>query len=229
MMLLLSSAGEGVGLDTSVVVGLFLPYTSCRLNLYMLLCKIHVYSCPWKNARLCVTWLLKLEGRMASFLRMMLPGSMSMLAMLGIVPMRYAHKRSFAYVFVCIFTYESAWVSFCAGAMQTVLSFSPSPSRISLSVCIHCITILRPHSLTRPLPPHSFPKPQFNQKNNTKQQIFQADPDATYYSKNVYDLATLEPVVAKPHSPDNKALARECRDIKVGQIVCGKGVSFVRL
>ena len=46
-------------------------------------------------------------------------------------------------------------------------------------------------------------------------QIFQADPDATYHSKFAYDLANLEPVVAKPHSPDNKELAKNCRDIKV--------------
>ena len=46
-------------------------------------------------------------------------------------------------------------------------------------------------------------------------QIFQADADASYHSKFAYDLASLEPVVAKPHSPDNRELAKNCRDIKV--------------
>ncbi len=51
--------------------------------------------------------------------------------------------------------------------------------------------------------------------------IFQADADAQYHSKFAYDLATLEPVVAKPHSPDNRALARECRDIKIDRVYIG--------
>ena len=34
--------------------------------------------------------------------------------------------------------------------------------------------------------------------------IFNSDPDATYYKKYTYNVETLEPVVAKPHSPDNR-------------------------
>jgi len=36
-----------------------------------------------------------------------------------------------------------------------------------------------------------------------------------------YDVSKLEPVVAKPHLPDNKALVRDCRDIKVDQVYIG--------
>lgn len=51
--------------------------------------------------------------------------------------------------------------------------------------------------------------------------IFQADPDAKYHSKYAYDLSSLEPVVAKPHSPDNRALAKDCRDIKIDRVYIG--------
>lgn len=44
---------------------------------------------------------------------------------------------------------------------------------------------------------------------------------AKYYSKRSYDLASLEPVVAKPHSPDNRALAKDCRDTKIDRVYIG--------
>lgn len=47
------------------------------------------------------------------------------------------------------------------------------------------------------------------------------DADATFYSDRVYDVSKLEPVVAKPHSPDNRALARECRDVKIDRVYIG--------
>ena len=48
-----------------------------------------------------------------------------------------------------------------------------------------------------------------------------SDPDATVQAEYRYDVSKLEPVVAKPHLPDNKALARACRDIKVDQVYIG--------
>ncbi len=47
------------------------------------------------------------------------------------------------------------------------------------------------------------------------------DPDATFYSDWHADVSTLEPVVAKPHSPDNRALARECSDVKIDRAYIG--------
>ena len=47
------------------------------------------------------------------------------------------------------------------------------------------------------------------------------DADAKVVSERVYDVAKLEPVVARPHLPDNKALARECRDVKIDQVYIG--------
>ena len=48
-----------------------------------------------------------------------------------------------------------------------------------------------------------------------------SDPDSPIKAEYRYDVSKLEPVVAKPHLPDNKALARECSDIKVDQAYIG--------
>jgi len=47
------------------------------------------------------------------------------------------------------------------------------------------------------------------------------DADARFYSDRHYDVTQLEPVVAKPHSPDNRALARECSDVKIDRVYIG--------
>lgn len=47
------------------------------------------------------------------------------------------------------------------------------------------------------------------------------DADAKVLSERAYDVSKLEPVVARPHLPDNKALARDCRDVKVDQVYIG--------
>jgi 3-isopropylmalate/(R)-2-methylmalate dehydratase large subunit len=44
---------------------------------------------------------------------------------------------------------------------------------------------------------------------------------AAYFADRTYDLATLEPVVAMPHSPDNRALAKDCRDTKIDRVYIG--------
>jgi 3-isopropylmalate/(R)-2-methylmalate dehydratase large subunit len=48
-----------------------------------------------------------------------------------------------------------------------------------------------------------------------------SDPDAKVAAEYRYDVASLEPVVAKPHLPDNKALARDCRGVKIDQVYIG--------
>lgn len=47
------------------------------------------------------------------------------------------------------------------------------------------------------------------------------DADAKFYSDQRYDVSTLEPVVAQPHSPDNRALARECSNVKIDRVYIG--------
>ena len=48
-----------------------------------------------------------------------------------------------------------------------------------------------------------------------------ADADASYYYYKHYDVSTLEPVVAKPHSPDNRAPVSECKDVKIDRVYIG--------
>jgi len=52
-------------------------------------------------------------------------------------------------------------------------------------------------------------------------EILLSDGDANYLSSKIYLSKELEPVVAKPHSPDNKALARELGAVKVHQAYIG--------
>ncbi|MGE5656405.1 MAG: 3-isopropylmalate dehydratase large subunit [Actinomycetota bacterium] len=47
------------------------------------------------------------------------------------------------------------------------------------------------------------------------------DADAKFYSDRTYDVSKLEPVVAKPHSPDNRDLVRNCRDVKIDRVYIG--------
>lgn len=51
--------------------------------------------------------------------------------------------------------------------------------------------------------------------------VHKDDPGAEYCYEYEWDLATLEPLVAKPHSPDNKALARECSDVRLDRAYIG--------
>ncbi|KAE8686746.1 3-isopropylmalate dehydratase large subunit [Hibiscus syriacus] len=48
-----------------------------------------------------------------------------------------------------------------------------------------------------------------------------SDAQASFLSEFRFDISNLEPLVAKPHSPDNRALARECKDIKVDRVYIG--------
>lgn len=52
-------------------------------------------------------------------------------------------------------------------------------------------------------------------------EVFYTDSDAQFYSDRRYDVSQLEPVVAQPHSPDNRALARECRHVKIDRVYIG--------
>lgn len=48
-----------------------------------------------------------------------------------------------------------------------------------------------------------------------------SDGHARFYKEYKFDVSKLEPVVAKPHSPDNRALARECKDVKIDRVYIG--------
>jgi 3-isopropylmalate/(R)-2-methylmalate dehydratase large subunit len=71
-------------------------------------------------------------------------------------------------------------------------------------------------------------------KAGTRQEFtpVRADADAKYSYEKVWKTADLEPTVAKPHSPDNKALAREVAGTKVtrayiGSCTGGKVTDFI--
>jgi|TARA_B110000438_G_scaffold280599_1_gene306018 3-isopropylmalate/(R)-2-methylmalate dehydratase large subunit len=71
-----------------------------------------------------------------------------------------------------------------------------------------------------------------NGKSSIEGQHFNSDYDAKYFYKKTYDASKMEPLVAKPHSPDNKALARECEDVKldrcyIGSCTGGKTTDFI--
>ncbi|CAI7892870.1 unnamed protein product [Closterium sp. NIES-54] len=48
-----------------------------------------------------------------------------------------------------------------------------------------------------------------------------SDGNASFYEEYRFDVSKLNPVVAKPHSPDNRATALECRDKKVDRSYIG--------
>ncbi|XP_019181482.1 PREDICTED: 3-isopropylmalate dehydratase large subunit, chloroplastic isoform X1 [Ipomoea nil] len=48
-----------------------------------------------------------------------------------------------------------------------------------------------------------------------------SDEQARFLSEYRIDVSKLEPLVAKPHSPDNRALARECKDVKIDRVYIG--------
>ncbi len=57
--------------------------------------------------------------------------------------------------------------------------------------------------------------------NRPEWNVVTEDADAEYHSSYEWDLNTLEPLVAKPHSPDNRDTARNCRDVKLDQAYLG--------
>lgn len=55
----------------------------------------------------------------------------------------------------------------------------------------------------------------------TEYDIFESDNDAVYHSKFNYDVAKLEPLVAKPHSPDNRDTVRNVEGTKLTKCYIG--------
>ena len=68
--------------------------------------------------------------------------------------------------------------------------------------------------------------------NRPEWEVFTDDKDCQYVAEYEYDLSKMEPMVAKPHSPDNKDTARNCRDVKIdrsyiGSCTGGKITDFI--
>src|SRR5262249_59520976 len=60
-----------------------------------------------------------------------------------------------------------------------------------------------------------------NRSNVPTWDVVEEDDDAEYFFQAEWDLATLEPLVAKPHSPDNRDTAHNCRDVKLDRCYIG--------
>lgn len=58
-------------------------------------------------------------------------------------------------------------------------------------------------------------------KSGKKFEVQKSDSDAAYEFEKVYDLSKLKPVVAKPHSPDNKAFVDELKGTKLDRAYIG--------
>ncbi len=56
---------------------------------------------------------------------------------------------------------------------------------------------------------------------NQSWDVFEDDKNAEYCYQKQWDLAALEPLVAKPHSPDNKDTAGNCRHVRIDQAYIG--------
>lgn len=57
--------------------------------------------------------------------------------------------------------------------------------------------------------------------NRPEWDVVTEDGDADYFSEHAWNLSTMEPMVAKPHSPDNKDTAHNCRDVKLDRAYIG--------
>jgi 3-isopropylmalate/(R)-2-methylmalate dehydratase large subunit len=60
-----------------------------------------------------------------------------------------------------------------------------------------------------------------NRSNLPNWEVVNEDGDANYVFEHEWDLASMEPMVAKPHSPDNKDTAYNCRSVKVDRAYIG--------
>jgi aconitase A len=48
-----------------------------------------------------------------------------------------------------------------------------------------------------------------------------SDGDASYIEEYRFDVSKIEPLVAAPHSPDNRRNAHDCRDVKIDRVYIG--------
>jgi 3-isopropylmalate/(R)-2-methylmalate dehydratase large subunit len=71
------------------------------------------------------------------------------------------------------------------------------------------------------IPVDSVTEEYLAQRTNKTYDKFYSDPDAEYHSKYEYNAEELIPVVAKPHSPDNRATVREVEGTEITKAYIG--------
>ncbi len=57
--------------------------------------------------------------------------------------------------------------------------------------------------------------------NRPNWEVYKDQSGAKYFYEHEWDLSTMEPMVAKPHSPDNKDTAYNCREVKLDRAYIG--------
>ena len=82
------------------------------------------------------------------------------------------------------------------------------------------------------IPPDDVTLEYVKQRTDKPFEVVLGDDNATYFYQKEWNAEQLEPTVAKPHSPDNRALARELTDTKIdrayiGSCTGGKLTDFV--
>ena len=61
-----------------------------------------------------------------------------------------------------------------------------------------------------------------NARNNRDNfEVYTDDPGARYFAEYEFDLSTMDPLVAKPHSPDNRDTAHNCSNVKLDRAYLG--------
>eukprot|EP00891_Asterochloris_glomerata_P000487 jgi/Astpho2/487/Aster-03528 len=71
------------------------------------------------------------------------------------------------------------------------------------------------------VPPDATTIDYVTQRTDAPFEAMYADEQASYQQTYRFDVSKLEPVVAAPHSPDNRKLARECSHVKIDRVYIG--------
>jgi 3-isopropylmalate/(R)-2-methylmalate dehydratase large subunit len=71
------------------------------------------------------------------------------------------------------------------------------------------------------IPPDEITFDYVTQRTDAPFEAVYADDNASYIEEYRFDVSKLEPLVAAPHSPDNRKTARECSDVKIDRVYIG--------
>ena len=70
-------------------------------------------------------------------------------------------------------------------------------------------------------PPDAITFDYVQQRTDAPFEAVQADAGASYVEEYHFDVSKLEPLVAAPHSPDNRKKAAECSNVNIDRVYIG--------
>lgn len=70
-------------------------------------------------------------------------------------------------------------------------------------------------------PPDAITFDYVQQRTDAPYEAVQADAGASYVEEYRFDVSKLEPLVAAPHSPDNRKKAAECSNVNIDRVYIG--------